>query len=88
MRLVNRNCTGCHSVNGQAWSAPTLKGLYESVRPLRGGGTVVADEAYLEESIRHPSEKVVEGYLEDMMPAVFYSDVEILAMIEYIRTLK
>ena len=88
-RLVERNnCLGCHSVDGRTYSAPTLKGLFGSIRQLEGGATATADEEYLRESIKRPNEKIVLDYFPDAMPAVFFSDAEVDAMVEYIKSLE
>ena len=87
-RLVERNnCLGCHSIDGQSSSAPTFKGLFRSIRQLEGGSTVPANEEYLQESIKLPGEKVIEGYFAGAMPKVFFNDAEILAMVRYISSL-
>ena len=88
-RLVERNnCLGCHSIDGQAYSAPTFSGLFGDLRQLEGGGTATADEQYLWESIKRPNEKIVQGYFVDAMPTVFFSDAEANAMVEYIKSLE
>ena len=88
MRLVQRNnCLGCHSLDGEAYSAPTLKGLFGSIRELEGGAAVTADEAYLWESIKRPNEKIVRDYFPDAMPTVFFNEPEINAMVQYIKSL-
>ena len=88
MRLVERNnCLGCHSLDGEAYSAPTFKGLFGSIRQFEGGATVTADEAYLWESIKRPNEKIVRDYFSGAMPTVFFDEVEINAMVEYIKSL-
>ena len=87
-RLVERNnCLSCHSIDGNASSAPTLKGLFGSTRQLADGSTVVADAKYLRESIKDPAAKTVEGYFAGGMPKVFFNDGELLAMVEYISSL-
>ena len=88
-RLVERNnCLGCHSIDGQAYSAPTFKGLFGNLRQLEEGGTVTADEKYLWQSIKRPNDKIVQGYFTDAMPTVFFSDAEAYAMVEYIKSLE
>jgi cytochrome c oxidase subunit 2 len=58
--------------------------------PLDGGGSVVADEAYLRESIVNPRAKVVEGW-KGIMPGNYESQVteeELGEVVAYIRWLK
>ena len=45
-------CSGCHA-GSQVIRAPSLVGVYGSAVPLEGGGTTVADEQYLRDSILH-----------------------------------
>ena len=59
--FLRLQCSGCHNV-GPEQRAPVLEGLYRQRVPLRGGGSVVADEGYIRESILNPNAKVVEGW--------------------------
>lgn len=63
-----RGCSACHTLDGSPLVGPSLKGIYGKLRPLAGGGSVVADEAYLREAILEPRARVVEGY-EPLMPS-------------------
>jgi cytochrome c oxidase subunit 2 len=88
-RLVEeQGCLSCHSVDGTELVGPTWLGLMGSERPLEGGGTVAADEAYLRRSILNPGEQVVAGY-PNIMPGAytFLSDEELNAIIEYIKSI-
>ena len=69
------------------WSGPTWQGLWESARSLADGTTVTADEAYLVESIRNPSVKLVEGFAAVMIPydEATLSDGDVEALIAYLR---
>ena len=88
-RLVERNsCLECHTIDGQANFAPTLAGLFGTVRELEGGTTTIADEDYLGESIQNPDEKIVAGFATGAMPKVFFSDAELSALVEYIKSLQ
>ncbi len=88
-RLVERNsCLQCHTIDGQANFAPTLAGLFGTLRELEGGGTTMADEDYLREAIKDPDEKVVSGFATGAMPKVFFSDAELSAMVEYVKSLQ
>ncbi|MDB5307763.1 MAG: ctaC 1 [Gemmataceae bacterium] len=88
-------CIDCHSPNAESGTklhprAPSLEGLYGRTVPLRGGGTVVADESYIRESILNPRAKVVEGW-EPIMPGNYESQVsedDLIKVIAYIRSLK
>ena len=62
-------CVACHTGDAQA-RAPSLEALYKRPVPLRDGGSVVADEDYLRESIRMPDAKIVAGFASpSIMPA-------------------
>lgn len=79
-------CTSCHSIDGSEMSAPTFKGMYGSKRQLADGTFVVADEAYLRESITKPEAKVVKGF--DAMPELPVDAGDVQKLIELIETLK
>ena len=85
--LEKNGCTACHSLDGSAQIGPTFKGLYGSKRVLANGSTVVADEAYIRESIEKPDAKVVKGF-EPNMPAMPLSPAEEQAIIEFLKGLK
>jgi cytochrome c oxidase subunit 2 len=55
-------CIVCHDVSGSgAGTAPSFKGLAGSTVKLADGTTVVADDAYLRESITQPNAKSSTG---------------------------
>ena len=55
---------------------------------LADGTTVVADDAYLAESILDPKAKEVAGFSPTVMPAYALSETEISNIIAYFKTLK
>jgi mono/diheme cytochrome c family protein len=89
-------CVACHSTDGSTMGkvGPSWKGLYGSERVIAKGmkGTVIADPAYLRESILSPSAKVVKGFekFDTGMPiyAGILNDAQIESLILYIETLK
>lgn len=85
---VKNGCVGCHSVDGSGSLAPTWFGLYGRNSPLADGSVVVADDAYIAESILDPRAKEVEGFSPTFMPAFNLSEEEIANIIAYIKTLK
>ena len=88
-RLVSRNrCLECHTIDGQANFAPTLAGLFGTLRELEGGQATTADEKYLRESIISPDEEIVAGFGTGTMSKVFFSGPELAAMVEYIKSLE
>lgn len=86
-------CMGCHSVDGSVAGrlGPSWKGLFGSIRELSDDTKVVADEAYIRESILEPSKKKAKAYLklETGMPiyAGILSDSQIESIILYMKTL-
>ncbi len=55
-------CGTCHEVGGDASRAPSLRGLFGKSVTLQDGQTVIADAAYLRESILRPAAKQVAGF--------------------------
>jgi cytochrome c oxidase subunit 2 len=84
-----KGCFKCHSVDGSAHIGPTWLDLYQRRERLASGETVVADEAYLTESMMEPMAKIVAGF-QPVMPS-FQGQLtapEAAAIVEYIRALR
>lgn len=84
-----QGCLQCHTTDGSQGSAPTWKGLAGSTRPLTNGEQVLADDAYLFNSIVDPASQVVEGY-EAIMPTFFADQLDeqqITDLVEYMKSL-
>jgi cytochrome c oxidase subunit 2 len=82
-------CLACHSTDGTPGVGPTWKGLAGSSRPLASGESVIADDAYLFNSIVEPAEQVVAGF-DPIMPPDYgetLSEQEISDLVEYIGSL-
>ena len=79
-------CASCHGADFAGGVGPGWIGLAGSERPLVDGSTVVADRAYLIESLADPSAKRVAGY-SLMMPGNSLSDTEIDQIVGYIEAL-
>jgi cytochrome c oxidase subunit II len=77
-------CITCHGTG----KGPPFVNLYNSMVKLTTGQTVVADDAYLRESILFPSSQIVEGYPE-IMPTFKgqLSEDQVLDLIAYIKSL-
>ncbi|PJZ78306.1 cytochrome c oxidase subunit II [Leptospira neocaledonica] len=85
----NLGCNVCHSVNGNKSIGPTWKGLYGNKRVFVDGSSVVADDAYIKQSILLPTAKIVDGFPPAM--SSFQGRIkedEIKSIIEFIKTLK
>jgi cytochrome c oxidase subunit 2 len=81
-------CATCHLMDQQG-RCPNLRGLYGKRILLDDGTTVIADEAYLRESILNPNAKIAAGFRPDVMP-VFQGQVseeEIIGIIAYVKSL-
>jgi cytochrome c oxidase subunit II len=85
---VKNGCIGCHSVDGARMTGPTWFGLYGENVELADGSTVVADDAYLAESILNPQAKEVAGFAPTVMPPFALSETEIANIVAYLKTLK
>jgi cytochrome c oxidase subunit 2 len=60
-------CNSCHTVDGSKSKGPSWKGVYGSMVELNNGTSVLADEAYIRESMMNPAAKVVKGF-DPIMP--------------------
>lgn len=80
-----KGCSGCHGANSTV-HAPDLAGVYGRVVHLADGRTVVADEAYLRDSILLPKRDVVAGYA-PIMPSFQgqLDEGELAALISYLK---
>ena len=80
-------CSGCHAAGGTV-RAPDLAGLYGRVVPLRDGGTTVADDAYIRDSILQPKKQIAAGYKPIMPPFGNVLNEQQVAQLEaFIRSL-
>lgn len=82
-------CLRCHTVDGTPHLGPSWKGLYGSTIPLSDGSQILADDAYLTESMMDPTAKLHAGY-PPLMPTFLgrLSGPEAAAIVEYIRSLR
>ncbi len=83
-------CAACHSIDGKAGVGPTWKGVYGSTVTFTDGSTATVDDAYLLESIRNPSTKIVQGFT-NVMPANIaqnMTDAQVQDVIALIKSLK
>ncbi|MGE5245944.1 MAG: cytochrome c oxidase subunit II [Betaproteobacteria bacterium] len=81
-------CNTCHRPDAQG-RGPVLTGLFGTTVQLSNGGPVVADEAYVRESILNPAAKIVAGY-QPIMPTFqgLVTEEQLLQLIEYVKSLK
>ncbi len=80
-------CSGCHGANSTV-HAPSLVGVYSSVVHLEGGGTVVADERYIRDSILLPKSQIVAGYA-PIMPSFAgqIGEDDLIKLVAYVQSL-
>jgi cytochrome c oxidase subunit 2 len=81
-------CISCHVTDSQG-RCPSLRNVFGHPVVLNDGKTVLADEAYVRESILNPNAKIVKGYEHDIMP-VFQGQINeegLLQLIAYIKSL-
>ena len=87
--LVAANgCAACHSIDGTKGIGPSWSGLAGEEVELSGGANVVADDAYLAESIKAPQAKIVAGFEAQQMVLFPFTDEQIADIVAYIKTLK
>ena len=81
-----QGCASCHQPGGNA-RGPSLDGIYGSTVQLADGGTVVADENYLRESILNARARIVAGY-EPLMPVYqgLLSEEQVMQLVAYIKS--
>ena len=80
-------CVTCHRDDATG-RGPSLRNVFGSQVKLQGGGTVVADEAYVRESIVNPQGKIVEGY-QPLMPTFqgLVSEEQLMQLLAYVKSL-
>jgi cytochrome c oxidase subunit II len=80
-------CNTCHRPDAQG-RGPVLQGLFGKTVTTQTGEVVTVDEAYIRESILHPSAKVAAGY-QPIMPTFqgVVSEEQLLELVEYVKSL-
>jgi cytochrome c oxidase subunit II len=83
-----QGCVSCHA-GGTDQRGPQLAGLFGTTVHFEDGGTSVADENYLRESILDPHAHLVQGY-QAIMPTYqgLLSEENVMQLIAYLKTLK
>jgi cytochrome c oxidase subunit 2 len=80
-------CVSCHQAESQG-RGPSLVNVFGREVELQGGAKVVADEAYIRESIVQPQAKIVAGY-QPLMPTFqgMVTEEQLLQLIAYVKSL-
>ena len=86
--FLQTGCNACHMNTAVGDQYPDLRGLYGAEVKLKDGTTVIADEAYLRESIVNPNKQIVAGYPPTMPPYGYLKEEQINQLIAYIKSLK
>lgn len=80
-------CNACH-LPQDGTIGPSLYGLLGKTREFEDGTTLVADEAYLRDSILNSTSKIVKGYAPAMPPyAAVLSEEQVDQLVAYIQSL-
>jgi cytochrome c oxidase subunit II len=81
-------CNTCHRPDAQG-RGPVLDGLFGKTVQLQNGQTVTVDEAYVRESILHPSAQITAGF-QPIMPTFqgLVTEEQLLELVEYVKALK
>lgn len=80
-------CASCHA-GGPQQRGPSLTGVFGSQVKLSTGQTLIADEAYIRESILNPQGQIVEGY-QPIMPTFKgqVTEEQLVSLVAYIKSL-
>lgn len=85
---TQQGCMACHTLDGTKLVGPSFKDVFGHEVETVDGGTVMADAAYIKESILTPNAIVVAGYQPVMTPyAGKLDDREIEAITEFMKSL-
>ncbi len=87
--LYNRlGCKACHTTDGSPLVGPSFKNVYGNTFDTVSGEKVVADDAYIKESILYPNTSVIAGFQPVMTPFEGkVNDKEIEAITAWLKTL-
>ncbi len=81
-----KGCGNCHT-DKDTVRGPSLMGIYGKTRSIEDGTSLVADTAYLRESILTPWRKITRGYDPTMLPYEGQiSEEDVLGLVEYIKS--
>jgi cytochrome c oxidase subunit 2 len=85
--FADLSCNTCHMTDSQG-RGPMLTNLFNKPVELQNGQSVIADEAYLRESIVNPQAKIVAGF-QPIMPTFqgLVSEEQLLQLISYVKSL-
>jgi cytochrome c oxidase subunit 2 len=89
MVAAQQGCLRCHTLDGTPHIGPTWAGLYGARVPLADGTAVIAEEAYLTESMMNPMTQIHAGFAA-VMPSYLglLRPAETAAIVELIKSLR
>lgn len=80
-------CIACH-VQGAVNVGPSLHGVWGATQELNDGSLIVADEAYMRESILNPHARIVKGYQPVMPPyGAMLTDEQLENILAYLEAI-
>ena len=82
-------CVSCHGAAGEGGRGPALEGIFGKPVFLNNGQSIIADEAYIRESIVNPQAKLVNGF-GPIMPTFQgqVSEEQLLQILAFIKSLQ
>ena len=82
-------CVSCHGAGGEGGRGPALEGIFGKQVFLNNGQSIIADEAYIRESIVNPQAKLVNGF-GPIMPTFQgqVSEEQLLQILAFIKSLQ
>lgn len=82
-----QNCGSCHT-NMNTERAPSLYGIFGKQRPVDRGGSTLADENYIRESIVNPYAHIVTGYTNTMPDYKGqFTEEQLESLVQYVKSL-
>ena len=81
-------CNTCHSLDGSVVTGPSFKNIFGKTETMKDGSKIIVNEEYIRESILNPKAKIVSGYQPVMPPYPDLEDIEVRALIEFIKSKK
>ncbi|MES2658465.1 MAG: urate hydroxylase PuuD [Verrucomicrobiota bacterium] len=84
--FVSQGCAACHQA-GDSQLGPNLRGIAGSTQILIDDSKVLADDAYLRESIRQPQLQIVKGFAPAMPPFAHLTDTQVDQLVAYLKSL-
>lgn len=83
---ISKGCASCHIFYGRDAAGPTWKRLYGREVTLVDESVVLADDAYVTQSIKDPWSQKVKGY-GTIMPRNNLTDAQVAQIVAYIKEL-